>query len=180
MSKMVMKYFNLVENNNESLYKIDYDLGTMYVCFDKTKHEYTVTGDRPTLLQMKYQLLNRLPRPLNVSPHFPKEQSLVQDNIGVLSQYIKAKQKEGLMMADAKDLDKFKERLEICDEIEFDLNGQSWNLESVYKGDDQVAWELYQHDPKYDQTINTIDPNEILRVKIDGKPLIDQWSKVKC
>lgn len=38
MSKMVMKYFNLVENNNESLYKIDYDLGTMYVCFDKTKH----------------------------------------------------------------------------------------------------------------------------------------------
>lgn len=42
-----MKYFNLVENNNESLYKIDYDLGTMYVCFDKTKHEYTVTGDRP-------------------------------------------------------------------------------------------------------------------------------------
>lgn len=47
MSKMVMKYFNLVENNNESLYKIDYDLGTMYVCFDKTKHEYTVTGDRP-------------------------------------------------------------------------------------------------------------------------------------
>ena len=47
MSKMVMKYFNLVENNNESLYKIDYDLGTMYVCFDKTKHKYTVTGDRP-------------------------------------------------------------------------------------------------------------------------------------
>lgn len=40
------------------------------------------------------------------------------------------------MMADAKDLDKFKERLEICDEIEFDLNGQSWNLEPVYKGDD--------------------------------------------
>lgn len=84
------------------------------------------------------------------------------------------------MMADAKDLDKFKERLEICDEIEFDLNGQSWNLEPVYKGDDQVAWELYQRDPKYDQTINTIDPNEILRVKIDWKPLIDQWSKVKC
>ena len=56
-----MKYFNLVENNNESLYKIDYDLGTMYVCFDKLSMSILLLVTVLTLLQMKYQLLNRLP-----------------------------------------------------------------------------------------------------------------------